>query len=258
MQIAQVQLVSRQASDTLSLVQTARVNRVGRNWSVDTLHVTDTAVGQRSRPILAGVADHLGFRESATVVVCKAAFDDLTLADSATYERTTVLLVSLAISDTASRNVVLGLRHTDALAITDTALATTRRRPSSTTCRRGTSWRSRNKAAWFRPRVAVTDYVWLQDRASFAGPRYVSASDALVQTQHVPDPVQGVDTVLIGLQDLATANLVSAQPRAAHDALSFGYQAIGVVIRGCDPGDGGRQPGLYFGGHPGSGARLRG
>ena len=78
---------------------------------------------------------------------------------------------------------------------------------------------------------AASDYVWLQDRASFAGPRYVSASDALVQTQYVPDPVQGVDTVLIGLQDLATANLVSAQPRAAHDALSFGYQAIGVVIR---------------------------
>ncbi len=230
-QTAQVQLVSRQASDTLSLVQTAQVNRVGRNWSVDTLHITDTAVGQRSRPILTGVADHLGFRDSATVVVCKAAFDDFTLSDSAACEQTTGVVSTLAISDTASRNVVLGLRHTDALAITDTALATTRPATVVYNVSARDQLAIEDQGGLVQTEGVASDYVWLQDRASFAGPRYVSASDALVQTQYVPDPVQGVDTVLIGLQDLATANLVSAQPRAAHDALSFGYQAIGVVIR---------------------------
>ena len=230
-QTATAEWISRQAHDILSLTQAAQVSHVARTWSVDTLHLQDTAVAQRSRPIVAAALNVLNFQDVATVLVCKAGFDQLTLTDAASYEKTTGVRSTLVLQDTASRNVVLSLRHTDTLAIVDTALATTRPAVTVFNVTAQDQLTIQEYGSLVQTVGTVSDYVWLQDQASFVGPRYVSASDALVKTQFVPDPVQGVDTVLIGLQDFATANLVSAAPRAAHDALSFGFQAIGVVIR---------------------------
>ena len=175
-QTATAELISRQAHDTLSLMQAAQVSHVARTWSVDALHLQDTASARRSRPIIAAALNVLNFQDAATVLVCKAAFDQLTLTDAASYEKTTGVRSTLVLQDTASRNVVLSLRHTDTLAIVDTVLATTRPAVTVFNVTAQDQLTIQEYGSLVQTVGTVSDYVWLQDQASFVGPRYVSAS----------------------------------------------------------------------------------
>ena len=209
MQTVQAELVSRQANDTLSLVQTAQV----QSASAATGPWTPCTSGHCRWPAIA--ADHcrrgrsLGLSESATVVVCKAAFDDLTLADSATYERTTGVEAFWRLRHGQPQR---GAGPSAYRCPGDYGHGAGHDAPGDrvTTCRRGTSWRSRTKAAWFRPRARLPITSGCKIGQASPGRGTYPLATRWCRRSTVPDPVQGVDTVLIGLQDLATANLVSA------------------------------------------------
>jgi hypothetical protein len=83
-----------------------------------------------------------------------------------------------------------------------------------------------------KPAVSGLDILaTLKDQATCVGPIYVSASDPLSQTYYSYDPVAGAIAYTVGLQDAASAALVPGQPRTAGQLLSFGEQAVGIVIR---------------------------
>ena len=83
------------------------------------------------------------------------------------------------------------------------------------------SHRCRVSTSWPRSKI----------RPTCIGPIYASASDLLSQTRYSYDPVAGAIAYLVGLQDAASAALVPGQPRTAGQLLSFGEQAVGIVIR---------------------------
>jgi len=221
--------------DALNLADSNLCNGTKRNRAIDSLNLRDTPVGQRARPKLCSAADSLSLGQSVTVNLCQVSFIALVLADTATVENSKHVVDALALADSAQRNIVLACRRTDTLSLTDLAPGYVRATIHNVTAQSQLMLADQAAIAAHvvhKPLVSCLDILTtLQDQATCIGPVYASASDLLSQTYYSYDPVAGAIAYVVGLQDAASAALVPGQPRTAGQLLSFGEQAVGIVIR---------------------------
>jgi hypothetical protein len=221
--------------DALNLADNNLCNGTKRNRAIDSLNVQDASVGSRTRPKLCSAADSLSLGQLVNINLCQVTFIELALADQALVEKTKHVVDTLAIADASSRNIVLACRRTDALGLTDLAVGFVRATIHNVTAQ--SQLMLADQAAItahvvHKPLVSCLDILTtLQDQATCIGPVYASASDLLSQTRYSYDPAAGATAYVVGLQDAASAALVPGQPRTAGQLLSFGEQAVGVVIR---------------------------
>ena len=130
---------------------------------------------------------------------------------------------------------MLACRRTDALGLTDLAPGFVRATIHNVTAQSQLTLAAQaaiTAHVVHKPSVSCLDILaTLQDQATCIGPIYASASDPLSQTYYSYDPVAGAIAYVVGLQDAASAALVPGQPRTVGHLLSFGEQAVGIVIR---------------------------
>ena len=228
--------ISCKIQDALNLADNNLCNGTKRNRAIDSLNVQDASVGSRTRPKLCSAADSISLGQLVNVNLCQVAFIELALADHAIVEKTKHVVDTLAIADAASRNIVLACRRTDALSLTDLAPGFVRSTIHNVTAQSQLALVAQAVLAAHvvhKPVVSAESNLGLtlQDQATCIRPFYAAVSDPLSQTYYSYDPVAGAVAYTVGLQDVATAALRPGQPRTAGHLLSFGQQAVGIVIR---------------------------
>jgi hypothetical protein len=221
--------------DALNLADSNLCNGTKRNRAIDSLNLRDTSVGTRTRPKLCSAADSLSLGQLVSVNLCQVALIELALADEADVEKSKHVVDALTLADTATRNIVLACRRTDTLSLTDLAPGYVRATIHNVTVQSQLMVADRaaiTAHVVHKPSVSCLDILaTLQDQAACVGPIYASATDPLSQTRYGFDPVAGAVAYVVGLQDAASAALVPGQPRTVGHLLSFGEQAVGIVIR---------------------------
>lgn len=255
----------RSVTESLSLVEQAGLNKEVLRDATDTLTVTETDVTHYCK---VGI-DTLSLTDEADAIIVKCGADALSLTEDAgragsEYGRKKIETISLSDSATgvkqknksASETLSLsesatGVREviqvvTEGLSLTEAAVAVNVRSASDMLTLWETPGYTINRqfanddliglvevaeVGFIRYRSAMDNIGLTLKEKAYPGFRRLAATDQL-QTVHIDyDPLTYEEIITYeGLQDSAIYYLISALPRPAADAISFGEQAVCIKI----------------------------